>query len=508
MLLTAALAMTFGLAARPISAAIPVRSPLTSVIPLPVTVTAGTDTFTLSATSGLYVLSDTPEALAIANYLAGKLRPSTGYPLPVSTVAAGDTVPGGGLSLALDNSNSALGAEGYTLSITADRVRLSGYQPAGLFHAVQTLRQLLPASIEQANVQPGPWSIPGGDIRDYPRFGWRGFMIDVARHFFPVSEIERQLDLMAYYKLNVLHLHLTDDQGWRLAISSWPALTSIGGSSQVGGGPGGFYSQADYGEIVQYAAARYIMVVPEIDLPGHANAALASYPDLACTDKAPALDTDPAPTFASLCLRKPITATFIDDVIREVAAITPGPYIHIGGDEPNTTPSADYMSFISSVQTVVARYHKQLIGWQDIASGSLNPDVTIQHWNWQQRGLTANAASQGIAVIMSPVPLGERFPGYISLETGYEWDATQIPIIPEQQIRGVEAPLWTEVVDSPAVLDQMAYPWLLGYAENGWSVHNGRTWIDYAARLATHGPRLAALGVNFFASAEIAWVHS
>ncbi|HLY27320.1 MAG TPA: family 20 glycosylhydrolase, partial [Aggregatilineales bacterium] len=390
--------------------------------------------------------------------------------------------------------------------VSPDLLTLSAHTPAGLFRGIQTIRQLLPAAVENAAPQPGPWTIETSVIRDIPRFAWRGFMLDVARHFFGVDEVKRVIDLMAYYKLNHLHLHLSDDQGWRLAISGWPNLTATGGSTQVGGGTGGFYTQDDYSAIVKYAQARYISVVPEIDMPGHTSAALASYPELTCTGVAPGQNTDTIAQSASLCVGKDITYSFVGDVVKELAELTPGPYIHIGGDEPSSTRPTDYLNFVKRVQAIVKTNGKQVIGWQDISQSTLLPDTVIQHWNWDQRSITLQGVQQGAMVILSPVPLGERYAGYVSVQAGYQWEPSlQIKGLTESSILGVEAPLWTEIVRSRADLDRMTYPWLLAYAEIGWSPPTGRNWDEYRARLGTHGPRLTALGVDFFRSAEVSW---
>nr|WP_303715582.1 beta-N-acetylhexosaminidase [Kutzneria buriramensis]WKX16134.1 beta-N-acetylhexosaminidase [Kutzneria buriramensis] len=208
-------------------------------------------------------------------YLAGVLKPSTGYRLPVTTHG------GGGIHLRL--AEGPFGAEGYRIDSDGTGVTITAARPAGLFHGVQTLRQLLPAAVEEDSVQPGPWLVAGGTVQDAPRYGWRGAMLDVSRHFFTVDQVKRYIDQLALYKINKLHLHLSDDQGWRIALDSWPRLATYGGSTQIGGGPGGHYTKADYEEIVRYAASRYLEVVPEMDMPGHTNAALASYAELRTT---------------------------------------------------------------------------------------------------------------------------------------------------------------------------------------------------------------------------------
>jgi hexosaminidase len=246
-----------------------------NLIPQPVSVSLTDGTFPLTSSTVISVPDASPELTAIGQALADKLNPSTGFEIKVQTGAASV----GSISLSL-NADPALGDEGYHLTITPETVTLTANQPAGLFWGVQTLRQLLPPAIESASPQPGPWTLPTGEIRDYPRFAWRGVMLDVSRHFFSVDEVKRYMDLAARYKINRFHLHLSDDQGWRLESNSWPNLTQHGGSTEVGGGPGGFYTQAEYADLVAYAQARYMMVIPEIDMPGHTNAALASYPEL------------------------------------------------------------------------------------------------------------------------------------------------------------------------------------------------------------------------------------
>jgi hexosaminidase len=342
--------------------------------------------------------------------------------------------------------------------------------------------------------------------------------LDVARHFFNVRDITRYIDLLAYYKINLLHLHLTDDQGWRMEIKSWPNLALYGGSLQVGGTPGGYYSQDDYAYIVDYAKHRYIKIVPEIEMPGHVNAALASYPELNCNGVAPELFTGTNVGFSSICINKDVTYTFLENVIGEVAALTPGPYIHIGGDEAQATDQADYISFIQQVQSIVEADGKQMIGWEEIAQSKLLPTSIAQHWNLDP-AMALQAVGQGAKIIMSPAdksyldmkydattPIGLYWAGYINLETGYSWDpAMLIDGITEKDILGIEAPLWSETLNSIDDLEYMAFPRMLGIAEIGWTPQARRDWNEYKNRLATHGPRLQALDVHFYPSPEITW---
>jgi hexosaminidase len=503
-----------------------------NIIPRPVAETATGGAFVLSAQTGIYVEPVTDEALAIGQYLAEALNPATGYTFKVQGTQGAPVKSS--IYLTLSGAAPLLGDEGYQLTITPELVGLVANQPAGLFHGIQTIRQLLPPAINNSSIQPGVWALGTGTITDYPRFAWRGAMLDVARHFFGVSDILRYIDLLAYYKINYLHLHLTDDQGWRIEIKSWPNLASYGGSLQVGDTPGGYYSQADYSTIVDYARRRYITIIPEIEMPGHVTAALASYPELNCDGLAPALFTGIDVGFSSLCVNQEITYTFLENVIVELAALTPGPYIHIGGDEAQATDKADYIDFVKRVQSIVAANGKRTIGWEEIAQSQLLSGSVIQHWNPDQSlagqsDLAAarqavqiavkQAIEQGGKVIMSPAdktyldmkydastPLGLYWAGYINLETGYSWDpAALVDGISEKDILGVEAPLWSETLNSFDDLEYMAFPRMLGLAEIGWTPQAHRDWNEYKTRLATHGPRLAALGVHFYPSQEVSW---
>lgn len=351
--------------------------------------------------------------------------------------------------------------------------------------------------------------MPTAAIRDYPRFEWRGAMLDVARHFFKPNEVKHIIDLLAYYKVNRFHLHLTDDQGWRITINSWPKLATYGGSTAVDGANGGYYTQAEYADLVAYGQSRYITLVPEIDMPGHTNAALASYAELNCDDKAPAQYTGIKVGFSSLCIGKEITFKFIDDVIGEIAALTPGPYIHVGGDESAATSDADYLTFVERVQAIVSAHGKQTVGWGEIAQGKLLKSTIVQHWRDE---VARKAVEQGAKIIMSPASksyldmkydantaLGMNWAGYVNVETAYRWDpATHLKGVGENDVLGIEAALWSETIQSLSDIEYMFFPRMLGYAEIGWSPASGRTWEEYKVRLAAHDARLSAMGVNFY----------
>ena len=481
-----------------------------NLIPRPASITLTEGTFSLTEATVISVPADSAEMAAIGQFLADKLSPSTGFDIQVHT----DSAPGS-ISLALAD-DSSLGDEGYALTVTPEGVTLTAYQPAGLFWGVQTLRQLLPPAIESATPQPGPWLIPAGEIRDTPRFAWRGVMLDVSRHFFSVDEVKRMMDLAVAYKINRFHLHLSDDQGWRLEIKSWPKLAEYGGSLEVGGGPGGYYTQAEYTDLIAYAQARYLLVIPEVDMPGHTNAALAAYPELNCDGKAPDLYTGTKVGFSSLCVEKGLTYEFLDEVIGEIAALTPGPYLHIGGDEAAATATEDYKRFIEQVQEIVASHGKQMIGWEETAQANLRPGVVVQLWHT----LMAQAlVEQGVKVILSPAsmtyldmkydastPLGLDWAGLIEVETGYSWEPHNVlPGIVEENILGVEAPLWSETLEDIEDIEFMVFPRLPGYAEIGWSPAEGRGWEEYRLRLAAHGPRFEAMAIHFYRSPQIPW---
>jgi len=261
-------------------------------------------------------------------------------------------------------------------------------------------------------------------------------MLDVARHFHPVATIKRYLDQIALYKINYLHLHLSDDQGWRIVIDSWPRLASYGGSTQVGGGAGGYYTKSQYQDIVTYAAQRHITIVPEIDMPGHTNAALASYAELNGDGVAPPLYTGTGVGFSALCTSKEVVYTFVDNVLGEIAAMTPGPYLHIGGDEATVLSGTQYATFVNRVQPIVVAKGKTVMGWHQIGAVQHSPDRVVQYWGTTTSDAkVSNAVSQGARVVMSPAnkayldmkynaqtPLGLSWAGYIEVQTAYEWN--------------------------------------------------------------------------------------
>lgn len=486
-----------------------------SLIPQPVSLTRAEGSFEVTEDTAIVVSQGDEELSRIGRLLADVLKPSTGFAIPVKE---SDSPGGAGtIALTLMGDDPELGEEGYELSVSPDGITVAAARPAGVFRGIQTLRQISPAKVERTTPQPGPWRIPAIKIRDYPRFGYRGVMLDVSRHFFPVDTVKRYIDLIAAYKLNALHLHLSDDQGWRIEIKSWPNLTDHGSKSEVGEGEGGFYTQDDYRELVRYAQERYVMIIPEIDMPGHTNAALASYPELNCDGKAPELYRGIEVGFSTLCTDKEITYKFIDDVVRELAEMTPGPYIHIGGDESLSTPMEDYIPFVERVQKIVESHGKKVLGWDEIANTQLLPDSVIQYWKFAENA--NKGKEQGAKLIISPAdrayldmqydensPLGLHWAAYIEVDRSYQWDPEQlVEGITKEHILGIEMPLWTETIKDIEDIEFMAFPRLPGLAEIGWSPAAGRSWEEYKVRLGNHAPRMNAMEINFYRSALVPW---
>lgn len=432
-------------------------------------------------------------------------------PAPVSVTWGEGTLPESPVVTADD---PALTAEGYRLVVDADGINVAAADAAGAFYALQTLDQLRAAD----------GSVPYVTIEDHPRFAYRGAMLDVARHFFTVEEVERYLDQLALFKLNHLHLHLTDDQGWRIQIDSWPKLTEVGSTTEVGGGPGGFYTKADYAAIVAYAAERFITIVPEIDMPGHTNAALVAYPELACEGVDPKPYTGIEVGFSTLCIGQPATTKFVTEVLTELADMTPGPYLHIGGDESHSTTDEDFLAFVKSASAIGAATGKTVIGWHEMGrSSELAPGTVGQYWDYVQprddaAAHTLSFVAQGGKVILSPAnaiyldmkyddstPLGLTWAdGPTPVRDSYDWEPTAvIEGLGEDAILGIEAPLWAETLTDSADIEAMAFPRLLSAAELAWSSRGD--WEEYRDRLARFAAYLDAKGIRFTRADGVSW---
>lgn len=481
-----------------------------SIIPQPLSVEATGSSFEINAETGIYMEGNMESVKQFADFL----KIPTGFNLNIYPLAS--ATKSNKIVFDLDKEFS-LGTEGYKLEITPDFIQITAKEEHGIFNGIQTLRQLLPPLIENRSKQEGPWLVASGVITDQPEYGYRGSMLDVSRHFFEVADVKRVIDLISQYKINTLHLHLSDDQGWRIEIKSWPNLTTHGGSTEVGGGKGGFFTQEQYKDIVQYAASRFITIVPEIDMPGHTNAALSSYPELNCDGKAPELYTGIEVGFSTLCTDKEVVYQFVDDVIRELSEMTPGPYIHIGGDESHVTKLEDYIPFIERVSGMVKKYGKEVIGWDEIAHAKLPSNSVVHYWN-----LAKNAkmgVEQGAKVLISPAQktyldmqydstthLGLHWAAYIEIDSAYMWDPSElVPGITKENIIGVESPLWSETVTKMDDIEYMVFPRLIGHSEIGWTPSRLRNWNDFKGRLGRQKDRLDLQNIDYYPSKLIPW---
>jgi len=502
----AVIALVLAAACSPRSAPVPARlEPQPSIVPAPVSLhIGGGGAFTLRDSA--VIVTDgggNADVARVAGMLARLLHIGSGYAI---TVRDGGATPRGGIRLRLDASRGDLGEEGYALTTTADSVLISARTPAGVYYGFQTLRQLFSYLVESDIGRRDTllWKIPAVSIRDVPRYAWRGAMLDVARHFFTVDEVKQYIDLIALYKLNRLHLHLTDDQGWRIEIRSRPELTAKSSGSDIAEGEGGFFTQADYTTIVRYAADRFITIVPEVEMPGHAWALVNALPEAGCNRE------------NVVCPDSTATWRILDDVVREVAAMTPGPWFHIGGDEVATLSHDEYVRFIERAEKLVNRHGKRMISWEESAAASLSPTTIVQQWKGDS---VHSAVDAGSKVLLSPsnhvyldmqytpsTELGLNWAAYIEPRAAYEWDpATLIPGVTDAHIVGVEAPLWTETIRNITAAFYMAVPRLPAIAELAWTPQAARSWDDFRRRIAVHARRWRVLGINFYASSQIDW---
>ncbi len=534
-------------------------APATSVpqtIPKPVSTTVGQGSFTLTASARIVVPSGSDAALPVAQDLADYLRPATGYSLPVVTggVQSGDIelILGdpGGLQADPDG-------EGYQLDTTAGGVTLEAITTHGLYNGVQTIRQLLPAWITSSSVQPGPWTMPVVQITDYPRYTYRGLMLDIARHYEPPSAVEQLIDQAAAYKINTLHLHVSDDQGFRIVINGFPNLTTIGGQGSVGTGgrtmdPGGYWTQADYQAVVAYAAAHFITVVPEVDSPGHNNAIIMSeyndttnpllngHPqDINCgANNPPVWDYTEDVGYSAMCPASTNTWAIMTAIIDQLTAMSPGPYYDVGGDEVPTTllSQSQYASFVNQEAGIINGQGKTVMGWADIAGPGTNltgPSVA-EYWNPASGStsgtITATEAVQkGMKIVMAPAShayLDQKYKRNVPPTLGLTWACTRgcdvdqfynwdpgsyVTGVTDSNVIGVEGAMWGETVVNLSDIGYMVFPRLPALAELGWSPKADRTSVrspayrDFVGRLAAQGARLMAGGVNFYPSTEVPW---
>ena len=522
-----------------------------AVIPQPVSLQTLKGVFRLTPQTTIGY--NKPAAKPVADMLAARLNAPTGYRLKVQRQ--------GLIQLQLNaKPDAVIGREGYTLDVTAQGVRIAANEPAGLFYGVQTLLQLFPPGVESATpVKKIAWNAPAVRITDYPRFEWRGMMLDVSRHFFPKNDVKRYIDRMARYKYNVFHWHLTDDNGWRIEIKSLPNLTQEGAcrvqrygkwgeyEAPKEGEPAtdcGFYTQDDIREIVAYAAERYITVLPEVDVPGHSMAAIASYPDLCCT-KDTSIRVNPGSNFAewygngefkmlvdnSMNPSSEYVYTFLDKVFTEMAPLFPNPYFHVGGDEcyhgywendagckalmekeglKNTHELQSY--FMKRVEKILQSKGKKMIGWDEILEGGLAPDAAVMSWRGLEGGI--EAAKLGHYVVMTPndyvytdllqgdpiVEPDQTSYKRVRLTKTYEFEPVPEGIDPKY-ILGGQANLWSEKVLTIRQAEYMTYPRAWATADIYWSPKGSKNWDAFIKRMERHMERCDAAGCNYARSA-------
>ena len=509
-----------------------------SVIPEPVSLEQKEGQFLLKHTTAIEIPSgDDGSVAAVARYLAGFLSRSTGFHLSTTHTSAD-----GSIKFVLNASrDEAIGDEGYELQVSSGGVTISANKPAGLFYAVQTFVQLLPKEIESKKVNENiQWIAPAVVIKDYPRFGWRGLMFDVSRHFFTKEEVKAFIDDMARYKFNLLHLHLTDDQGWRIEIKSLPKLTSVGawnvkktGTFNYFSDPlpdeprdyGGFYTQDDIREIVEYAKEHFVNILPEVDVPGHSLAAIASYPELSCTPGADKYTVNSGEKFMvwppkghfyglvdnTLCPANPKVYEFLDKVFTEVAALFPFEYIHMGGDETarnfwEKSPQIKALMqreklknldevqsyFVKKVEQIVESKGKKLIGWDEILQGGLAPNAAVMSWRGVDGGIAA--AKLQHEVVMSPTTFayldfmqGDAAiepPVYATLRLSKAYQFDPVPEgVDAKYIKGGQANLWTEQVYNTRHLQYMLWPRAFAIAESVWSPKEKKNWENFVPRV-------------------------
>lgn len=488
-----------------------------SLMPKPVKTVPTHSAFALDQFTAIYTSKSSTGFEEVGKFLSKKLKSKINLDIPVNEETSNIVER----IIYINQSDSIeLGAtEAYQLYINQDSIILNANTAEGAFRGIQTLRQLVPETSNDTLAEQAIWPVPSGKIVDNPNFAYRGSMLDVARHFFNVEDVKKYIDLLSYYKINVLHLHLSDDQGWRIEIKSWPKLTEVGGSTEVGGEAGGYYTQEDYKEIVQYAAERYMTIIPEIDMPGHTNAASVSYPFLNGNGKTPKLYEGTHVGFSTFDTRKDTVYSFIDDVVREISEITPGPYFHIGGDESHVTKKKDYIYFVNRVEKIVQKHGKRMIGWDEVAIADID-STSISHW-WSSEENAKKAIEKGMQIIVSPAKKayldmsydtlskhGLHWAAYIPVDTAYVWSPEEYGGMPLENILGVEAPLWSETISNIDELEYLAFPRVIGYSELSWSIPENRDWEDYKIRLADQAPFLDRMNVKYYPSPLIDWKKS
>ncbi|MGB7296655.1 MAG: family 20 glycosylhydrolase [Candidatus Aminicenantales bacterium] len=502
-----------------------------SIIPKPLRLDVKTGVFRLGPATTIIVDSKSEEAAEVGAYLAEKLCRATAFPF--DRVTHTGKVPANSILLRTSDDLKKMGPEGYALVSSKSGIKIEAFAAAGLFYGAQTLLQLLPPEVESEAPPDGvDWSIPFVRIEDAPRFVWRGAHLDVGRHFFPKEFIKKYIDLMAMYKLNTFHWHLTEDQGWRIEIKKYPRLTEIGAwrrETMDDATPhGGYYTQEDIREVVAYAKKRFITVVPEIEMPGHCQAALAAYPELSCSGGPFKVGTEWGIIHDVYCAGNDRTFAFLQDVLAEVIDLFPSEYIHIGGDE---VPKVRWQNcakcqeriraegledekelqsyFIRRIERYLSSRGKKLVGWDEILEGGLAPNATVMSWRGVSGGI--EAAKSGHDVVMTPTAYcyfdyyqglfdePRAIGGFLPLDKVYSFEPVPEELSEEEarHVLGGQANVWTEYIKEPRQVEYMLLPRLLALSEVVWSNKDLRSFPDFSRRIVSHYDRLAAGEVNF-----------
>ena len=521
------------------------------VVPLPqeVTLTNG-NPFVLSPSTKIFYPEGNDKMKKNAEFLASYIKEITGYELATATGQ-----PGKGISLVIDQSIQ--NPEGYQLTVSDNGIRIAGSTDAGVFYGIQTLRKSIPATAQGMNVE-----LPAATINDYPRFAYRGMMLDVSRHFFPVDSVKTYLDILALHNQNTFHWHLSDDQGWRIEIKKYPELAEIGGQLPNNGRKGGYYTQEEFKDLVNYANERFITIIPEVDIPGHTAAVFAAYPDFKNAVKFKTKVNIPGQAFNALDVDDPKAMQFTEDVIAELAALAPGNYIHIGGDEAIGLPHDKFVRFINETREIVLKNGKKMVGWQETARADISEGDVIQHWIYlKQKSEDSSKKKDNIPaeykeimalfaefmkeapkdpglgiskkakVILSPsgyVYLDHKYlePSADSTQNAeqerlgmaayekqtiqemYDWDPmTFNPTVenPQKDVAGIEAAIWCETITNFRDLQFLLMPRLAGVAEKGWSKVENTHWDEYKVRLGAQAPLWEKADWNYFKSSLVDW---
>jgi hexosaminidase len=511
-----------------------------AIIPAPVSIKEMPGNFTFNGKSKIVLSEINSENRLAADFLAGLVKNPTGIVIPV---VQGNKAASGSVLMSIDA--TVTDPEGYTLVVTPKRILIKAGTAVGLFYAVQTIRQLLPADVEKDSIVNNiTLTVPSCEIADSPRFGYRGMHLDVGRHLFSVEYIKRYIDMIALHKMNTFHWHLTEDQGWRIEIKKYPKLTEVGAfrKETIVGKPGkntpvydgipygGFYSQEEVRNIVEYAKSRFVTIIPEIEMPGHSLAAIAAYPGLSCTGGPFEVGKKWGIVEDVYCAGKEETFNFLEDVLTEVIDLFPGKYVHIGGDEcPKTRwlkcplcqkrikaeglkDEKELQSyFIKRIEKFIVSKGKRLIGWDEILEGGLAPEATVMSWRGVAGGI--DAAKQGHDVIMSPnsfvyldyyqcEPAGQPLAigGYLPLEKVYSFDP-QFPELNAEEnkhILGLQGNVWTEYIGTPQHMEYMAFPRAFAISEIGWTQGPKKDFEDFLARFGVQRARYDKIGINYF----------